>query len=154
MTNTFVGRRSVVGLAVLPLLLAACSITRPVTPPQVSVQSVRLGRLGLKRQIFHVKLRAQNANPWTLAVRQVHYRLELAGVEVATGVSSEAFTLPANGTASYPLRVETDLLDSVPRLLSQLDGGPVHYRLSGQLDLGAWLPDVPFSESGDIRLAR
>lgn len=154
MTNTCIGRFMAFLTGGLLLALTACSMTRPFTPPDVSLQTLRLQSMGLKSQTFELELRAQNTNPWPLPVRQVRYRLELAGVEVATGVSGKTFNVPANAAANFPLQVQTDLLDSVPRLVSRLDGSPVHYRISGQLDLGAWLPDVPFSKSGEISLAR
>ena len=68
------------------LLLAGCaSLTEPLDPPNVSLESLRSLPAEGGGPRFEIKLRVQNPNEQPLDIVGISYAIALAGQEVITG---------------------------------------------------------------------
>lgn len=145
--------RKYAALLVLPLLLSACAGHSPgILPAEITLTRIEVGRVTLRGQSLRLEFHALNPNPFPLPVRAVKYELVLADEKVARGESASSFAIPARGEGAFALDVETDVLNTLPRL-GLLLRERVAYELHGSLtvDLPFARP-VPFSASGNIEL--
>jgi LEA14-like dessication related protein len=137
------------------LLLSACAVTR-LQPPDVQPTSVELMDVALDRQRFKVGMHVQNPNDRDLPIKSANCTLEIQGVEVGRGETSQPFNVPAHGESDVDVIVTTNAATSLPNLVLRLaqGGGQLpSYRLSGSVNPDiAWLPPIPFSKSGQITL--
>jgi LEA14-like dessication related protein len=138
-------------------LLAACSWLAPkFETPHLSIVGIDVLKSDLLEQRLNVRMRVQNPNARTLPVQGLSYDIELAGRDLAHGVSSNAFTVPAFGDAEFDMRVDANLVGALGVLLgrrSGANGNAVPYRISGKVALSSgFLRNVPFEETGSIRL--
>lgn len=146
-----------------PMLLGGCTSLPGIEPPRVSVVGVeRLRGEGLELRLG-LKLRVQNVGPVSLTFDGLALDLDVNGRRLASGVLSEAGTVPRYGelvlsvpvtvSATAAVRQMLGLLDgSAPRelpyvLRGRLSGGPV----AGMSALGA---GISFSAEGSLQLPR
>ena len=139
------------------LLSAGCAVTPRLEPPQLSVIGVEIVRGDLFEQRFKARMRVQNPNDRSIAVRGVSYTLQIGGEELGRGLSGSSFTVPASGEAEFDMLVTANLAGTVMRLLERArsDGLPdsLSYRLRGEVKLAEGLVrTIPFDEKGSVRL--
>ena len=144
-------------LRVLPgvaVLLGACAVMH-LQAPDITPTAVELVDVALDQQRFKVTLHVQNPNDRALPIKSVKVALEIEGVEVGRGESTEPFNVPAHGETDFDMIVTTNVASSLPDLLVRVvRGGKLpSYRLSGTVNPDiAYLPPIPFSKSGQITL--
>ncbi|GAC1456148.1 MAG: LEA type 2 family protein [Steroidobacteraceae bacterium] len=143
------------GLALL-LVLAACALAPHFETPRLSVVGVQLVSSELWEQRLKVRLRVQNPNDQELAVKGIEYTLDIAGQQVASGVSDASFVVPALGEAQFDTNLTTNMAGALLRLVGRgsdtLSNG-VDYHLAGRVSLASgWMRSVPFDERGTFRL--
>jgi Late embryogenesis abundant protein len=143
-------------VAVLGLgaLMGACV---HLQAPTVNLVAVELADVQLDEQHFTVRLHIQNPNNRPLPIKSVSCTLQIQGVEVGEGRSTEPFTVPAEGEAEFDALVTTNLTKSVPSLLPMLlssvlqRGAAPGYHVSGWVNPDiALVPPIPISLSGKI----
>jgi LEA14-like dessication related protein len=145
------------GLLALPAaaaLLSACAAVH-FQAPDITPTAVELIDAQLDEQRFKVTLHVQNPNDRALPIKTVNCALEIQGVEVGRGASSEPFSVPAHGESDFDMIVIANLATSMPNLILRLArGGELpSYRLSGSVNPDVTLlPPIPFSKSGQITL--
>lgn len=148
------GKRLLV-LAASGVLLAACSspLVR-IHAPDISISQFSLVDVQLLEQRYHLQLRIQNPNPYSLPIAGMHYRLFLNGIEFAHGVSNQSVEIPAYGERL----VEVDMVSTIGTLLDQIQRGQlipedgIRYRLTGEVDVRSRLTPVGFDYHGTIPL--
>ena len=144
-------------LRVLPgvaVLLGACAVMH-LQAPDITPTAVELVDAALDQQRFKVTLHVQNPNDRALPIKSVKVALEIEGVEVGRGESTEPFNVPAHGETDFDMIVTTNVASSLPDLLVRVvRGGKLpSYRLSGTVNPDiAYLPPIPFWKSGQITL--
>jgi LEA14-like dessication related protein len=131
--------------------------TGSLEPPPLSVIGVEIVRGDLFEQRFKARMRVQNPNDRSIAVRGVSYILQIGGEELGRGLSGSSFTVPASGEAEFDMLVTANLAGTVMRLLERArsDGLPdsLSYRLRGEVKLAEGLVrTIPFDEKGSVRL--
>jgi LEA14-like dessication related protein len=147
-----------VGALAALLLSAGCAgFGSRLEPPQLSVVGVEIVRGDLFEQRFKARMRVQNPNDRSIAVRGVSYTLHIGGEELGRGLSGSSFTVPALGEAEFDMLVTVNLAGTVMRLLERArsDGLPdsLSYRLRGEVKLAEGLVrTIPFDEKGSVRL--
>lgn len=148
-------------LAVFAFLVVIVSVSGCATlQQQIQQPTVRLENLAflggdLREQRYGITLEVDNPNGIPLPVRALNYSLSLAGRDFASGMTRDAFSIPARGREQIQLEVRTNLVDSFSHLRALLSGGArsFDYNMSGdiQIDLPLVEP-IPFSRSGEIQL--
>ena len=144
-------------LRVLPgvaVLLGACAVMH-LQAPDITPTAVELVDVALDQQRFKVTLHVQNPNDRALPIKSVKVALEIEGVEVGRGESTEPFNVPAHGETDFDMIVTTNVASSLPDLLVRVvRGGKLpSYHISGTVNPDiAYLPPIPFSKSGQITL--
>jgi LEA14-like dessication related protein len=104
-------------------------------------------------QRFKVHLHVENPNDRPLPIKSVDCTLQIEGVEVGEGVSTDPFTVPAHGASDFDMIVTTNFASSVPNLLMLLGRGHdlPQYRLYGKVNPDIhFMPPIPFEKSGQI----
>ena len=141
-------------LSAVAVLLSACAVMH-LQAPDITPTAVELVDAQLDQQRFKVTLHVQNPNDRALPIKYVKVALEIEGVEVGRGESSESFNVPAHGETDFDMIVTTNVASSVPDLLVRVvRGGKLpSYRISGTVNPDiAYLPPIPFWKSGQITL--
>ena len=127
-TNFIRSRRvfAVGALAALLLSAGCAGFGSRLEPPQLSVVGVEIVRGDLFEQRFKARMRVQNPNDRSIAVRGVSYTLQIGGEELGRGLSGSSFTVPALGEAEFDMLVTVNLAGTVLRLLERArsDGLP------------------------------
>jgi LEA14-like dessication related protein len=158
-TNIIRSRRvfAVGALAALLLSAGCAGFGSRLEPPQLSVVGVEIVRGDLFEQRFKARMRVQNPNDRSIAVRGVSYTLQIGGEELGRGLSGSSFTVPALGEAEFDMLVTVNLAGTVLRLLERArsDGLPdsLSYRLRGEVKLSeGFVRSIPFDEKGAVKL--
>ncbi|MGA9027171.1 MAG: LEA type 2 family protein [Steroidobacteraceae bacterium] len=136
--------------------LAACAVLAPkFEKPNLSVVNLEMLNGNFFQQNFRVTFKIQNPNDRALPVKGLHADLHVGGETIASGVSSQAFVLPAFGEAQFDMLVTANLAMSLLKLAGKVDGrnGEVDYDLTGAVNIDLpLLRDLPFHQSGSFAL--
>ena len=140
------------------LILSSCASLPEglLAAPDISLRNVNVMGLGIDGQTFLLTFDASNPNAIALPVKYIAYGLELDGKHFASGKTASEFTIPANGTASFAISVDLNLLRTAPELLFVVRDGTrrdIPYAVKGEL--GVDIPMTPvlrYRNSGGIRL--
>ena len=143
-----------VALALLPLLLSACSVLLPRwQTPTLSVVNVQMGRSDLLQQHLQVRMSVHNPNDRDLPVKGLNYALEVNGEECAHGESGASFVVPARGDAEFDMNVTANAAAVLLRLFTHGNGQSAEYRIHGKVELSSGLlRAVPFDQHGEVQL--
>ncbi|MEO0574853.1 MAG: LEA type 2 family protein [Pseudomonadota bacterium] len=146
-------------LCIAALSLSGCqSLLDQLQAPDVALSGIRLAEADLTTQRFELEFSISNPNAIALPVRAVDYGVTLGGVSLASGSTTSAFRVPANGDGSFSVSVETSLVDALRMLGTSVLGGAektLDYDVGGSvaLDLPLVRP-LPFSASGSVDVSR
>lgn len=150
-------------VAVLLLaVLAACGGS-VFKQPQVTLDNVRLGGLGLSGGTLLVSLEVINPNRFALNADRLRYELSLSDpreapdttwVDFAQGIYDQPFSVPAGDTSVVQIPIEFTYSGIGSAANSLLRRGTFTYRARGTVDLRTPLGgyDVPFSKRGTVTL--
>jgi LEA14-like dessication related protein len=148
-------RRSLL-IAIAAIALAGCASMPQRDPLQVTVAGIEgLPGEGMEVRML-VKLRVQNPNDAVINFSGAYLKFEVLDKTFATGVSSEAGTVPAYGEAIVAVPVTISVLRMVRQVVGMLDGQPVDqitYQMSGKLD-GGLFGTQRFEASGEFDLTK
>lgn len=138
------------------LLSSGCStLMASVEPPQLALSNVQMLSSTLLEQRYRLTLRVNNPNAVALPISGMSYAVKFAGVDFASGVTPNAFRIPARGEHLVDIDVSTNLLRSAQQLVAILRANPdsLDYELTGSVDVDLPLIGaIPFSKSGVVSL--
>ncbi len=141
-------------IALTGLLLGACASLPNKDPLQVTVAGIEsIPGEGMEMRML-VKLRVQNPNQAPIDFSGVYVEFDVQGKTFATGVTSEAGTLPGFGEVVVAVPVTVSVLRMVRQVVGVLDGQPVdtiRYEMSGKLSSGVFNTHR-FGASGEFEL--
>ena len=146
-------------LLLLAGLLAGCASipANLVRAPSVELSDVQVVDLGFKSQTFLLSFEVVNPNSFSLPVSHVGYGVKLDGQRFASGETVSEFTVPASGNARFVIRVDVNLLQTAPQLLSIVRAGArkdIPYQLEGQFSVNIPLtPPIRYRHSGTIQFS-
>lgn len=142
-------------IVVIASLSACATLQEAIEQPTVRLTNIAFLGGDLTQQVYGITLELDNPNAISLPIRALNYNLRLAGKDFASGLTPDAFSIPARGSEQIRLEIRTNLLESYNHLSTLLSGGmaKLDYEMSGdiQVDLPLISP-IPFSRSGEIPL--
>lgn len=146
--------------------LAACSPLTTLTGDKpklekpslsvVDVQPARKGKPALLEPRLRVRVKVENPNPVELPIGGIECRLEMQGMDFATGRTTDFFVIPAHGATEFDLEVSTELNKAMKQLSALLRKKELSadYRLSGRIHVEIpFIGAVPFEKSGTLQRA-
>jgi LEA14-like dessication related protein len=143
-------RRASVLLMVGALLAVACSKPKP---PQLTARSVQLSAILPDGVELTLVIDAQNPNAFPIVANRVTGTFELQdGTALGSGESSEAFTLPADGSAPLSAKLRMRWISLSALAPYAMAAKPLPYRISGSARIGGehLNVDVPYSIDGQL----
>jgi hypothetical protein len=126
-----------------------------IQPPGVAVVSLAVLPGAGGKQRFRVGLEIDNQNTEPLALAGLKFTMRLAGEGVIDGRSAGAFTVAALDRATVEVDVESEIVSSVSRLMSYVQGpsNSLPYEIFGTLYLNRRMNNaLTFSRSGEVPL--
>jgi len=143
-------------LLAFSVCVAACSLLAPkFERPTVVVSGIELTRGNLLQQDFLVKFSIQNPNDRALPVTSVHAELNVAGERVASGVSSRAVVVPAQGAADFDMTITANMALALLKLSQSANqhSDSIDYEMTGAASIDLpFLRDLPFHQNGSFAL--
>jgi LEA14-like dessication related protein len=140
----------------ISLALSACSLVAPkFNRPNVAVIGIEARGGNLLQQNFAVKLNIQNPNDRELPVRGLHVELKVGGVQIATGVSDRAVTVPAFGESEFDMTVSANLALALLKFADKANqrADSIDYELTGEASIDLpFLRNLPFHQTGSFKL--
>jgi LEA14-like dessication related protein len=138
-------------------MLGGCSLFVPkFETPQLSVVNVEVQKADLWEQRMKVRIRVVNPNDRPIPVKGLTCTLEVAGEELAHGVSGASFNVPALGEAEFDMNMTANMAGAIIKLLGKGNdpvGNEVEYRVRGKLSLSeGLLRSIPFEDHGKFKL--
>lgn len=136
-----------------PLWSGCATIADSFDTPKVQLVSIQPLTNNFLEQRFALTLRLQNPNPIPLPVNGISVNLEVAGEEIATGVSPDSTVVAAYGEELIKMEVSADLLGSFiafDHLLSAKTKS-LEYRLNGKIQVDMpFISVISFDEEGSL----
>jgi LEA14-like dessication related protein len=146
----------------LTAVLSACG-SGVYRQPEVTLENVQVGGLGLRGGTLLVNLEVVNPNRFALSANQLQYQLALRDpgqpgdttwIPFAIGTYDQPFSVAARDTAQVQIPVEFTYAGLGSAAGSLLRSGTFTYRASGTVDvrtpLGGY--EVPFQRRGTVSL--
>jgi LEA14-like dessication related protein len=97
-----------------------------------------------------------NPNDRPIPVKGLTVALEVAGQDLAHGVSGASFNVPALGEAEFDINMTANMAAAIIKLLSKGNdpaGNEVEYRVTGKISLSeGLLRSIPFEDHGKFKL--
>jgi LEA14-like dessication related protein len=145
------------GLLIAALALSGCAALFPkFETPRLSIVNVEVLKSDLFEQRLKVRMRVQNPNDRVLPIKGLSYTLDVAGEEMARGVSGASFVVPALGEAEFDMNVTANMATALIKLLGRGDDAlkeQIDYRIKGKVSLSEGiLRSIPFEERGSFAL--
>jgi LEA14-like dessication related protein len=141
-------------LAWAALLGGCASLTTPMDPPNVSMESFSSLPAEGGGPRFLIKLRVQNPNEQTLDIAGISYSIALMGKEVVTGVSNDIPVIEGYSEGIVSLEASLKLLQMLRLLasLGQAEADELNYRFTAKIDFKGLIPTQRVEEEGLISL--
>jgi len=135
-------------------MLGGCSLFVPkFETPQLSVVNVEMQKADLWEQRMKVRMRVVNPNDRPIPVKGLTVALEVAGQDLAHGVSGASFNVPARGEAEFDMNMTANMAGTIISLLSHGTDSSVEYHLVGRVSLSeGLLRTIPFDQHGTFNL--
>ena len=128
--------------------------------PKITLDALRIVRLGLTTASLELNLLLSNPNPIGLSVEDLAYALSINGQTWASGSEIETTVIPSNGKGILRVPIDIKLLEvgrSAYALIDQEES--LGYRLIGAVGFSTTLPlmgrtNLPFELSGNLRIQK
>lgn len=139
------------------LLLSSCaSLTPNYEAPDLQVTNLKMLSLNGFNQRFRLSFRVVNPNNISFPIDGISFKFNLRGIEVASGVTNEAFELKPLGESTFDVDVSTNIFNSGRVLLDIINSKPqeLAYDIDAKIfsSQGLW-GSIPVTRSGVIPFA-
>ncbi|HEX8393476.1 MAG TPA: LEA type 2 family protein [Longimicrobium sp.] len=158
--------RRALGFAAI-LMLALASACTGFKKPEIELENVSVGSLGLTGGSLMVNLRVTNPNPVGVRAEDLKYQLSLRApgdtasssrnanwIPVADGTYDQQVTIRARETRTVAIPVEFSYAELGPAFRSVLRSGRLDYRATGTVRVraGGASREVPFRKNGSVNV--
>lgn len=145
----------------LPLLLLAAACSSVVREPEVRIESVRVGGIGLRGGTLYANVYVGNPNGFDLETRSIRYDMQVehpdsAGrwVSFSQGTVEDPVRVRGNGSTIVEVPIQFRYDDLGGAIRSILDTGTFNYRVRGDVQLSEPIGrTIPYSKTGMVSLA-
>ncbi len=139
-----------------PLLLLLVLCTAACAPkferPNLTVVGIEMKSGNLLQQTFLVKFQIQNPNDRELPVSGLHAELNVGGEQIASGVSNQAFVVPAHGQSEFDMTITANMGLAMLKLANQ-HADSIDYEVTGAASLDLpFMHNLPFHQNGTFPL--
>jgi len=136
--------------------LGCASANNDFAAPRITVQNLTALSPAAGQGRFSVGVLIDNPNPEPILIRDLEFKLRLADQGILDGHSTLALTVAALDQQTLTLELRSDIISSVSRLLSFVQGpqNALPYEIYGRVTLDRALKEpIPFSARGQVPLA-
>jgi len=146
-------KRLILSLFIISLVISSCAGIGQslLQAPDIKVTNVRVTHLSLTNQNIVFTLGIDNPNPIPIPLKGLTYKLDLNGVEFASGFNESDISIPAGGNSVMDLNINGDLLSFIQKFGGIKQGG-LDYNLSGDIALLNRSLRFPYSQGGKLNL--
>lgn len=149
--------RTLAGCLIIALLLGGCAtLVEEIDPPSISLQSLRPVAGSGMAPDFEIKLRVVNPNNFALDIVGIGYQVEIQGMELVSGVSSDVPRIGAYDEGDVTLIASINTYQLL-RLLAEVGNSrarALEYTLRAKVDFNGLVPTQRVEDSGVIDLSR
>ena len=146
-------------LAALAVLGAGCMAG--MKKPEVRMEGVKLGGIGLTGGLVYVEVMVVNPNRQELAAQRLTYDFDIADpsqsgewIDFAEGEYREEMRVGGRDSTLVRIPIEFSYRDAGRALRTVFDRGSLNYRVRGAVDVSKPLrTEVPFRKSGVVTLS-
>jgi hypothetical protein len=140
------------------MTLLGCSSNGGVVPPRIALQNLEALPSNVGPQRFRAGLVIDNPNPDPILVYNLEFQLRIADQGILDGAFASAtpLTVEALDRRTITLEIRSDIISSVSRLLSFVQGpeNALPYEMFGRITLErARNEPVTFGNSGEVPLS-
>jgi LEA14-like dessication related protein len=147
--------------ALLPALVLAAACSSMVRQPEVRLESVRVGGIGLRGGTLYAQVYVGNPNGFDVETRSVTYDLQVedpdsAGgwVTFSQGTVNEEIRVRGNSSTVIEVPIQFRYDDLGGALRSILDTGTFNYRVRGDVRLSEPVGRTfPYSKTGVVSMS-
>lgn len=158
MSHRYRGVLSALAL-VLPLTATAC--LGAYRQPEVQLEGVRIGSIGLRGGLMYAQLHVKNPNRFDLETKALTYDLQLADpadedkwVSFARGTLDEAIRVEGGSEQTIEVPIQFRFQDLGGAVRSLLDNGTFNYRVSGDVELKEpFGRTIPYRKTGIVTMS-
>jgi LEA14-like dessication related protein len=136
------------------MLLATCASMRTgIKPPDVTVESVRVGKIADAKADISLKLALANPNDVELAIDRIEFDISLDGRPAVTGRTVHVDPLPPGGQAKVDVAGRVDASAVATALMTLGSQLPVPYAVNGAVTFRNGTA-LSFSRKGELPVLR
>jgi LEA14-like dessication related protein len=147
-------------LAAFVLLLPLTACMGAYRQPEVRLDGVRIGSIGLRGGLMYAQLHVKNPNRFDLETRGLSYDLELADpsdadewVSFARGVFEDTIRVAGGGEHTIEVPIQFRYQDLGGAIRSILDTGTFRYRITGDVRLKEPVGrTIPYRKTGIVSM--
>lgn len=140
----------------LSLLVSLAACSRAIRQPEVRLEGVRVGGLGLRGGTLYAQVYVSNPNGFTVETRELNYDLQLADPEkedewisFSSGTLREPVRIPGGSSTIIEVPVQFRYDEFGGALRSLIDTGTFNYRVRGDVRLTEPIGrTIPFTRTG------
>ena len=140
-------------LFIFPLFLSSCAGIGEglLQSPKLKVTNVKVTNLSFNNQSIIFTLDVDNPNPIPIPIKGLSYKLDLNGVEFASGFSENSISIPASGNGQMDLNIGGNLISFIQKVGGVSSSG-IDYNISGDISLLSSSIRFPYSHGGKLSL--
>lgn len=122
--------------------------------PSLSLVDIKLKKANLIKQTFIAELTIENPNDFDLPIDDIKVKLALEDHSLGEGITSQNFVVPANGEATFKMKINTNLFSNLMIIKKIIDAKPetITYEINGSVDvaLPLFIRDIHFKKIDTI----
>lgn len=149
--------RGILSAVFVAMMVSAC---QRVSPPNVELQRVRLGGIGLAGSTLIAELQIDNPNDFAIEADSITFQLEAKSSSnpdtwspVTSGVRREPSVIEAGQSEVVQIPIELSYSSLGTPVRSILERGTFTYRVSGRVSIREpRRTSVPFTQTGNLSM--
>jgi LEA14-like dessication related protein len=146
-------------VALLVLSVTACSLA--YRQPEVRLEGVRVGSIGLRGGMLYAQVHVVNPNNFDLETSSLSYDLQLADpakeqewISFAQGTLAEAIRVEGHDSAMIEIPIQFRYQDLGGAMRTIVDTGTFNYRVSGDVQLKEPIGrKIPYRKMGVVTMS-